>query len=275
MQSYEEAIQFEQRVAAIYRALGAKVEHNVSLAGNQIDVLVSEETSSGTALRTAVECKYFSKPVGVDTVNSFAGLVILLRNRSMIDKATLISKSGFTTQARVAGEAHGIDLVELADLEHRVSGREASVLEAEEEVRQEAVAESVAPSTPPRKRAFVVMPFSPEFNDVYILGIRETAEQLGVVVERADSIEHNQSIPEVIRRRIAECDVVIADTSQHNPNVFYEVGLAHGISKETIIICRDAKTIPFDVGAINHIVYSSIVELRDKLKSRLKASLQI
>jgi len=276
MQSYEEAIQFEQRVAAIYRALGARVEHNVSLAGNQIDVLVSEETPSGTSLRTAVECKSFSRPVGVDTVNAFAGLVILLRQRGIVDKAVLVSKSGFTTQARAAGEAHGVDLVEMADLEHKAIGKEANVLEAEEKVKQQAISEdNMTHGAPSPKRAFVVMPFSSEFNDVYVLGIREVAEQLGLVAERADSIEHNQSIPEVIRHKIAECDVVIADTSLHNPNVFYEVGLAHGIAKDTIIICRDAKTIPFDLAAINHIVYSSIVELRDKLKSRLKATLHI
>ena len=91
MTSYEEAIHFERRVAAIYRALGATVEHNVSLAGNQIDVLVVEQTQSGAAFRVAVECKFFSKPVGVDTVNSLAGLAILLRNRNLIDKATLVS----------------------------------------------------------------------------------------------------------------------------------------------------------------------------------------
>jgi nucleoside 2-deoxyribosyltransferase len=119
------------------------------------------------------------------------------------------------------------------------------------------------------------MPFTPEFNDIYILGIRETAEKLGIVVERADSIEHNESIPDVIRREIEECDVVVADTTQHNPNVFYEVGLAHGIGKKTILICRDVNSIPFDLGAINHIVYSSIVELREKLKARLQATLQV
>ncbi len=274
MASYEEAIEFERRVATIYRALGAKVEHNISLAGNQIDVLVSEQTQSGTTLRSAVECKYFLRPVGVETVNSFAVLIILLRDRNLVDKGTLVAKSGFTNAARASGREHGIELIEIADLEHRVTGKESEMSRAEEEVRQQWVTEN-SPSRTPVKRAFVVMPFAAEFDDIYVLGIRETAEQLGMVVERADSIEHNQSIPEIIRRKISQCNVVIADTSQHNPNVFYEIGLAHGVSKETILICRDANTIPFDLAAINHIVYSSIVDLREKLKPRLKVTLQI
>ncbi len=275
MTAYEEAMQFERRVAAIFRALGANVEHNISLAGNQIDVLVSELTLSGAKIRCAVECKFYSRPVGFDSVNVFAGLTILLRNRGLIDKAMIVSKSGFTVAARAAASEHGIELLEIADLETRVKGLETDVLRVESEIKQQEILKHSDEHQPRPKRAFVVMPFSSEFTDVYILGIREVAEQLGMIVERADNIEHNQSIPELIKSKIAQCDIVIADTSLHNPNVFYEVGLAHGIQKETILICRQAETIPFDLGTINHIIYSNIVELREKLKSRLKATLNV
>jgi hypothetical protein len=275
MATYEEAIQFERRVAAIFRALGATVEHNTSIAGNQIDVTVLERTQSGALIRSAVECKFFSKPVGIDTINAFAGVAVLLKNRGLIDRAIIVSKSGFTAQARAAANEHNIELLEIADLEQRIAGREADVVRAEQETQQQEIASAAHPATPAKKRAFVVMPFAPEFTDVYVLGIREVAEQLGMIVERADNIEHNQSIPEVIKTKITQCDVVIADTSLHNPNVFYEVGLAHGIMKETILICREAETIPFDLGAINHIVYASIVELREKLKNRLRGTLNL
>jgi hypothetical protein len=271
MKGYEEAIQFERQVASIFRVLGADVKHNASLAGNQIDILVTEQTPSGAAVHTAVECKYFARPVGVDAINSFASLAGLLRNRGLIEKAVLVSKSGFTQHARSSAETHGVDLVELEDLIQRSHGREADVQSAQAEI--ESAEQAQQPPVPQPKRAFVVMPFSPEFNDIYILGIREVAEQLGIIVERADSIEHNQSIPDVIREKIVQSDVVIADTTQHNPNVFYEIGLAHGIQKETILICRDAGEIPFDIAAINHVVYSSIVDLRERLRARLIATL--
>jgi len=273
MKGYEEAINFERMVAGIFRVLGADVKHNAALAGNQIDILVTERTPSGAAVHTAVECKHFSRPVGVDAVNAFASLAALLRQRGLIEKAVLVSKSGFTQHARSSAEEHRIDLLELEDLLHRSQGREADVHSAELEI---ATAEQTpSPLAPRPRRAFVVIPFTPEFNDIYILGIREVAEQLGIIVERADSIEHNQSIPDVIREKIIRADVVIADTTQHNPNVFYEVGLAHGVQKETILICRDAGDIPFDIAAINHVVYSSIVELRERLRARLTATLNL
>lgn len=271
MSKYEE---FERRVAAIFRALGATVEQNTSLAGNQIDILVSERTPSGDTLRSAVECKAFSEPISRELIYAFAGVTVLLKNRGLIDRAIIVSKSGFNALARAAAREHGIELLKIDELEQRVVGREAEVIRAEEEAQQQEIANAVNPAIA-SKRAFVVMPFAPEFIDVYVLGIRAVAEQLGMVVERADDIEHNQSIPEVIKAKIGQCDVVIADTTLPNPNVFYEVGLAHGVRKETILICRDAETIPFDLGTINHIVYSSIVELREKLETRLRATLHL
>jgi len=270
MTIYEEAMGFERKVAAIFRALGAKVEHDISLAGNQIDILVTEKTPSGSVIKTAIECKYYSKPIGVRYLNSFAGLAILLKNREIIDKALLVARSGFTRHARAAAKEHGIELCEVADLEQRVAGKENLLAEADAEIEKQLTEQSEKPDTKKPKRIFVVMPFDPEFNDIYILGIREVAEKLGIVVERADDIEHNQSIPELIKERIAKCDAVIADTSKPNPNVFYEVGLAHGAEKETILLCRDAKSIPFDLGSINHLVYSSIVELRGRLEKRIR-----
>lgn len=94
-----------------------------------------------------------------------------------------------------------------------------------------------------------------------------------MVVERADEIQHNDSITDVVKRSISGCDVVIAEISSKNPNVMYEVSLAHGIAKETILICDDPKSIPFDIAGINHISYSGIVELREQLTKRLKALL--
>lgn len=266
--------EFERRVAAIFRTLGAEVEHDVSLAGNQIDILALERTPAGAEVRSAIEVKMYSSPVGVQVVNAFAGLVTLLRTRGLIDKAIIVASSGFTRQARLAAEVHDIQLLEFDDLEQRVRGRDADLRQAVAAVEQDEQAK-LAAGPPQPKKAFVVMPFSPELNDVYILGIREVAESLGVVVERADEIQHNQSIPDVIRDKIRECDVVIADTSKPNPNVFYEVGMAHAIQRETILICRDAGSIPFDIASINHVVYTSIVELRDKLRDRLRATLRL
>ena len=96
------ARQFERDVAAIYRALGSAVQQDVVLAGNQIDVFVQEKTSSGSLVRTAIECKAYSKPIGLEIINQFASLVSLLKERKLIDRGAIVTTEGFTKQAREA-----------------------------------------------------------------------------------------------------------------------------------------------------------------------------
>jgi len=266
-----DAFEFERRVAAIYRILGANVQHDIALAGNQIDILLDERTGTGTPIRSAVECKYHSRQIGINTVNAFTGLVLLLRNRNLVERGIIVSHSGFTKTARSAAQEHGIDLVEFADLEQRVAGRESEINEIQSQLD---ITQDITFERSP-KRVFVVMPFAKEYDDVYMLGIRDVAENLGLVAERADEIQHNDSIPDVIRQRINRSDVVIAETTAHNPNVYYEVGLAHGIGRPTVLICKDAGAIPFDLAAINHIVYGTITELREMLTQRLRTTLHL
>src|SRR5580704_3082064 len=92
--------QFEREVAAIYRALGARVEQDVVVAGNQIDVVAEEETASGSRIKTVIECKNYGRPVGVEIVNQFAPLLGLFKDRGLADKGTIVASEGFTKQAR-------------------------------------------------------------------------------------------------------------------------------------------------------------------------------
>ena len=262
---------FEREVAAIYRIVGAKVEHGVDLAGNQIDIVATENTPSGAPVRIAIECKNYARPVGIDVVNSFGAVAYLLRQRSLIDRATIVAANGFTTQARQAARTHDIELLDISDLQQRVRGRENAV--RKERLQVDVERQSLNRTTNRQKRLFVLMPFSKQFLNVYILGIRDVAERLGITVERADDIEHNEGILEVILERIGSADVVVADTSGSNPNVFYEIGHSHALRKPTILISRTGDRIPFDLQSINHIIYETIVELRDRLEKRLRVLL--
>jgi hypothetical protein len=263
--------EFEREVAAIYRALGARVEQDVVVAGNQIDVVVEEETASGSRIKTVIECKNFSRPVGVEVVNQFATLLSLFKDRGLADKGTIVASEGYTKQARAAAKDMGVELLEFADLQHRVHGRASDLRTAEAEVDQARRAQAATGKKEP-PRIFVVMPFADEFIDVYVLGIRDVAEKLGFVVQRADDIEHNSNILDVIQRQIRQCDVVVADMTGRNANVFYEIGYALALERQTILICRKGEVVPFDLQALNHIAYSSIVELKERLEKRLKAT---
>jgi len=265
------AYDFEREVAAIYRTLGAKVEHDIDLAGNQIDILVTEQTPSGAPVRIAVECKNYSRPAGIDVVNSFGAIAYLLRQRSLIDRATIVAAKGFTLPARNAALSHDIEVLEIADLQRRILGREDAV--RREELQVDVERQRLIQTLNRQKRLFVLMPFSKQFSDVYVLGIRDVAEKLGITVERADDIEHNEGILEIILERIKSADVVVADTTGNNPNVFYEVGHSHALHKPTILISRTGDKIPFDLQGINHILYETIIELRERLEKRLRAIL--
>lgn len=271
---YSESPQdFEQRVAAIYRVLGADTIHGHALAGNKIDVYVEERAADGSVVRTAIECKAYSRPVEAEAVHSVAGLAWLLRQRKLVDRAAIVSAAGFTARARSAAEEHGISLVTIADLDALVRQRESQVDSAIVDLQNAQVAAESSPRK--ARKVFVIMPFAPEFDDVYILGVREVAERLGLVVERADDIEHNENILSMVHASIRAADLVIGETTSRNPNCFYEVGYAHALGKATILIGRSGQEVPVDLRAMNHVFYGSIVELRDALTRRITATLSL
>lgn len=96
-------------------------------------------------------------------------------------------------------------------------------------------------------RAFVLMPFSPDFDRVYRNIIQPALE--GYDVFRADSRLDERGILEKIVTGIAEADLVVADITAANANVMYELGVAHALSKPTIMIAQSVTAVPFDVRA--------------------------
>ena len=118
--------------------------------------------------------------------------------------------------------------------------------------------------------AFVLMPFAEKFDDVYKIGIKEAAEKAGVRAERLSDQLYAEGMLERIYRQIDSADLVIADMSDRNPNVFYEVGYAHAKDKLVILITDDASSIPFDLQHCRHLVYGNSVSfLREELIEQL------
>ncbi len=110
------------------------------------------------------------------------------------------------------------------------------------------------------------MPFSKEFDDIYRLGIQESAKAAGIVAERVDELIYSESILERIYRQIDSADFIIADMTGKNPNVFYEVGYAHAKDKLCTLITQHADDIPFDLKHHRHLVYGgSVTKLREML----------
>ena len=125
--------------------------------------------------------------------------------------------------------------------------------------------------------AFVLMPFSSDFDDIYRLGIKEPAATLGIRAERVDEQMFTERILDRIYRQIDAADVIVADMSGKNPNVFYELGYAHAKDKLCLLLTQDVADIPFDLKDRRHVVYGdSIQNLRKQIVKNLKwARLQI
>ena len=122
------------------------------------------------------------------------------------------------------------------------------------------------------------MPFADESQPVYDDHIKKVLGALGVSAQRADEIASTSLITWDIWERINKARFIIADMTGRNPNVFYEVGLAHAISKEVILLTRSMGDIPFDLQSLRFIVYDytprGMVEFEKKLRAAVSAIMQ-
>ncbi|NJL29205.1 MAG: hypothetical protein HC897_15645 [Thermoanaerobaculia bacterium] len=125
-----------------------------------------------------------------------------------------------------------------------------------------------------KKFAFVLMPFSSQYDDIYALGIRDPCEQLSLRCERVDEQHFQGHIIDRVYDQIMGADIVIAELTERNPNVYYELGFARAMRKRIITLVKSVQELPFDLRSYPHIVYEgSISGLRAKLSERVKNSL--
>lgn len=119
-------------------------------------------------------------------------------------------------------------------------------------------------------KAFIVMPFDPQFNSIYEDLIKPSLEDAGYDVRRADSLIDQQNILRDIVRGIATADLIVADLTTLNPNVLYELGLAHGLRISTILLAQSIQEVPFDLRSYRIQVYSYRYDQAKKLKQDLR-----
>lgn len=91
---------------------------------------------------------------------------------------------------------------------------------------------------------------------------------------RADEIQKSGSIISEILTQIATSYIVIADLTDNNPNVFYELGVRHTLSPRTILIAQSEKFIPFDLKDYRTIVYDTSAKGASNFANSLDAYLK-
>lgn len=123
---------------------------------------------------------------------------------------------------------------------------------------------------------FVVMPFSVEsLNIVYEDFVRPTlVDKCGLHVERGDDVFGSNVVMDDITRSIRRSRLILADLTSRNPNVFYEVGIAHALNKQVLLMTQSIDDVPFDLRHRRALVYEYSPRGCKRLETDLYANIQ-
>lgn len=99
------------------------------------------------------------------------------------------------------------------------------------------------------------MPFKAEYDVVYRDHVRKVANKLGLSIERADEGLDSGEIMRGIWSYIFHAKVVLAECTERNANVFYELGIVHTLGKPAVMIRMKGKKAPFDIAGLRWIEY--------------------
>lgn len=105
-------------------------------------------------------------------------------------------------------------------------------------------------------RCFVMMPFAKPIGDHYQLIYEPAVKKAGLTPVRADNdLFGTGKIIDQVWSGINAAKVLIAELTNRNPNVFYELGLAHALEKPVVLISSNESDVPFDLHHIRVIYY--------------------
>jgi hypothetical protein len=124
-----------------------------------------------------------------------------------------------------------------------------------------------------RARVFCMMPFSETWSDlVWRSCVEVAAAGAGLTVYRGDTTLRTGNLIQNVWNQILESGCVVADLSSPNPNVYYELGMAHALGRDTFVIVQKGVDLPADVKGAHYLEY----ELGDlpRAAKGLKAQLE-
>jgi hypothetical protein len=105
--------------------------------------------------------------------------------------------------------------------------------------------------------AVVLMPFDPEWSGDLFDVFKNAANNRKFRAWRSDLQHGDDKIMQTIWNKINRSRFVIADCTGRNPNVFYELGIAHSVGKPVFICAQNREDIPFDISAIRSHAYGN------------------
>ncbi len=127
-----------------------------------------------------------------------------------------------------------------------------------------------------RSDIFMVMPFREPYNAIYQTVIRPVAGSLNLSIRRGDEFASVRGVVmKEVWAAINGCRLIIADISEVNANVFYELGIAHTVGKPAILLtqAQSPEEVPFDVRHLRYISYRNTIEGGEKLAQDLQQAI--
>ena len=103
--------------------------------------------------------------------------------------------------------------------------------------------------------------------------MRPLIEEIGYEAMRVDEISQPGIILNDIWTHLTQASVVIAEVSDANPNVYYEIGVAHAMNKPTILLAQRGTKLAFDLGPHRCIFYDNTIAGRTRLLESLRTTL--
>lgn len=105
-----------------------------------------------------------------------------------------------------------------------------------------------------KKTCFVISPIGEEGSDIRIRAdqlykyvFSPILEPLNYILSRADKLAQPGMITNQIIGKVVEVDLIVADLTGRNPNVYYELAIRHGLQKPFVHFIADDEEIPFDI----------------------------
>lgn len=133
------------------------------------------------------------------------------------------------------------------------------------------------------KKCFVVSPIGDEGSAIrinadklYKYVIKPVCGMCGFEAIRVDQLNDANSITQTIIEFLEDAELVIADITEHNPNVFYEIGYRTRTKKPIIHLKAKSERLPFDINTIRTFEYDltdldSVEEIKDRLAQTIKS----
>lgn len=122
------------------------------------------------------------------------------------------------------------------------------------------------------RMVFVLTPFHPKYQEQYDV-IKSVCEKSGFRCIRGDEQKFSSDIFPHVLKNIVKARLIIANLTGRNPNVLYELGLAHALDKTTIIVSKLLDDIPVDIKSKKIVTFMDNESLINNLQIELTRSL--